>query len=283
MRDTKCQEIVATSMGGEVLLISLHRPGGAKDGWSIEIAQEFKDHTKHVTSARFAPVAENASQSQFFVTVSRDWKANVYSRCTDNTQMFARVGTVSMSAEVTCCCWVNASTFVLAARDDSFLHYWDASSTGVKERLKTNLNALGDNVASFAVLALAVSPDGKLMAATNDKSRTILFQTFTDRQLRNYYGAVVDEYDIPSVCFSLDQSFLYVTSSLPQSAVKLAEEAGKENVKPMCGQLAIFEVRTGELMLRLPCHEKPIRCLDRHPYSEKIVTGSFDKTVRFWS
>lgn len=24
-------------------------------------------------------------------------------------------------------------------------------------------------------------------------------------------------------------------------------------------------------------------CFDRHPYAEMLVTGSFDKTVKFWS
>ena len=90
-------------------------------------------------------------------------------------------------------------------------------------------------------------------------------------------------------------------------------------MKVLCGQLAIFELRSARLVLQLPCHEKAVRgptlarhmgrtsgehagdmqgtcrghgdvivvivqgCFDRHPFTEMLVTGSFDKTVKFWS
>ncbi|CAJ1363250.1 unnamed protein product [Effrenium voratum] len=118
----------------------------------------------------------------------------------------------------------------------------------VKESLRVNLNALGDKARS-------------------------------SRQLRNLYGAAVNEYDVPNICFSLDDCFLYVTSSLPQPSG--ARE--QEEVVALCGQVAIFELRTAQLVLQLPCHQKAVRCFDRHPFTEMLVTGSFDKTVKFWS
>ena len=39
-----------------------------------------------------------------------------------------------------------------------------------------NLNALGDRVVSFAVLALSVSPNGSMVAACTDRSRVIVLQ-----------------------------------------------------------------------------------------------------------
>jgi len=173
---------------------------------------------------------------------------------------------------------------VLAARDDRYLRYYDVDGvTG--ERLKTNLNALGDSVASFTVLAMAVSPDRRLIAACTDKSRVIVLRAFTDRQLRNLYGATIDEYDVPSVCFSLDQSFLYTTSSLPQTTRRRrydGDEAEEAAASPMCGEVVVFEIRTGEAVLRLPCHEKAVRCMSRHPFSERLATGSFDRMVKYW-
>jgi len=148
--------------------------------------------------------------------------------------------------------------------------------------MKANLNALGDSVVSFAVLALAVSPDRRLLAACTDKCRVIVMRTFTETQVRNLFGATIDEYDVPSICFSLDQSFIYATSSLPQRTVR--RDSGDEvTVNDMCGEVVIFELRGGEPVLKLPCHRKPVRCMARHPLSEHLVTGSFDKTVRFWS
>ncbi|CAE7685286.1 unnamed protein product [Symbiodinium pilosum] len=281
------QEVLVTTMGGETLVLGLHPPGVAGGGypasetsghWVFELRQRFKDHQKQVTSCCFAPAS--GRQSTYFMTISRDHTAHFYWR-TGNSE-FSHLGSCSFVGEVTACCWLDGRTAVLAARNDHELHYLEMPSLGeaaeVKEAQRTNLNALGDSVVSFAVLALTASPDGTRVAACTDRSRVILLQARSARQLRNFYGAAVGEYDMPSVAFSLDGCFLYVSSSLPQPARQEENE-----VKALCGQLAVFEVRSGQMVLQLPCHEKAVRCFHRHPYSEMLVTGSFDKTVKFWS
>ena len=47
-----------------------------------------------------------------------------------------------------------------------------------EESLRVNLNALGDSVVSFAVLALSTSPDGSMVAACTDRSRVIVLQVW---------------------------------------------------------------------------------------------------------
>lgn len=282
------QEVLATAMGGETLLLQLNRPesGKGSDGWGLEVRQRFRDHTKHVTSGRFAPPADRLP-SAHFLTVSRDHQAKLYRRAPEESgDGFVLAGTMRFGGEVTCCCWVNDRTFALAARDDHHLHYWDidgGADAGPKERVKCNLNATGDSVVSFAVLALDVSADGALIAACTDRSRVIVLQTFTSKQLRNLYGATIDEYDVPSVCFSSDRSFVYVTSSVPY---KVGGGGYEEELTPsanaMCGEVLIFQVQSGEKVLTLPCHKKAVRCMAHHPHTEALVTGSFDRTVRFW-
>ena len=183
------QEILATTMGGEALLLWLSRPAdGGEEGWALEVRQKLPGHTKHCTSGRFAPLREGASASAHFVTVSRDRQARLYARTSDKPgSEFKLAGTVQLQGEVTSCCWASAETFVLAARDDHNLRYYDVDAEGgePRERLKTNLNALGDNVVSFCVLALAMSPDGNFIAACTDKSRVILLRAFTGRRARS--------------------------------------------------------------------------------------------------
>jgi len=291
------QEVLATAMGGEASILWVRRPletpcMGESDAsrWALESRQRFTDHTKHTTSGRFAPPSKESCSSSHFVTVSRDHHAKVYVRDQDSGA-FGLAGSAKFTGEVTCCCWVSDRTFAFAVREECHLYYWDvdggSDEGGPRERLKTNLNALGDQIVSFAVLALAVSPDRSLIAVCTDKSRVILLKTFGDRQLRNLYGAIIDEYDMPSVCFSLDGSFVYATSTITLRAAALRRGEGEEPsaraaVAGGAGEIAIFEVRTGELALRLSCHEKSVRCADRHPHSEMLVTGSFDKTVKCW-
>jgi WD40 repeat protein len=283
-------EILATAMGGEAFLLRLSRPGNAETdgsaGWDLKIVQRFKDHAKHVSSCRFAPPV-GKYPSAHFLTASRDHNANVYRRVGDACGDFILAGTLRFAGDVTCCCWVGDRTFALAVRENHNLHYWDVdggADGGPKERLKTNLNATGDSVVSFAVLALDVSPDRDLIAACTDKSRVIILKTFTDKQLRNLYGAFIDEYDVPSVCFSSDRSFVYVTSTIPFKAPSSYDEGDEATAaaSAMCGQVLVFEVISGNKVLTLPCHSKPVRCMARHPHAEALVTGSFDKTVRFW-
>jgi len=295
-------EVLVTSMGGEVVLLLLRRPRDGAGDWGFEVAQRFRDHAKHCSAARFAPAAAHgeganersdpvesmATGGDHFVTISRDHTARLYRRASPGAE-FAPAGVVRLPGEVTALCWATPGTFVLAARDDHNLVYWDVSGGkdgGPKERMKANLNALGDSVVSFAVLALAVSSNGKMIAACTDRSRVILLQAFGARQLRNFYGAVVEEYDTPSVFFSVDGSFVYTTSSLPVKGLiegEAEERLMSAAAQSMIGQVAVFEIKTGELVLQIPCHQRPVRCMHRHPYSEALVTGSFDKTVRFWS
>lgn len=273
------QDAIATTMGGEALLLRVHRPLADGSGeWRLEICQRFKDHSKHVTSCLFAPPVGEEVLSASFVTASRDHTACIYARDVAAEQ-FKLAGTVRLGGEITSC-WANAGCVVFAARDSNKLHYWDvdggADGKEIKENMRVNMNVLGDSVCSFAVLALAMSCDGALIAACTDKSRIILMKAFTDIQLRNLYGCQVDQFDMPSVCFSLDRSFIYATSTLPQTKASAGEQA-------MCGEVIVFEVKTGEVVLKLPCHEKSVRCMRRHPGTEALVTGSFDKTVKYWN
>ena len=57
-------------------------------------------------------------------------------------------------------------------------------SCTVQESMRVNLNALGDRVVSFAVLALSVSPNGSMVAACTDRSRVIVLQV-PQRQIWN--------------------------------------------------------------------------------------------------
>jgi len=293
-------QVLVTMMGGETVLLALKDISGGTP--SFERKQSWKDHTKHVPAGKFAPGSSPSSDDVdgeeeaapqapatnpglSFLTISRDHSARLYRRANWEGD-FSCTGTIRLLGEVTACCWLTPEIFVLAARDDHHLLYYDVaggSDGGPKERQKVNLNVVGDSVVSFAVLSLAASPNGKMVAACTDKSRVIVLQAYSNRQLRNLYGAVVEEYDTPTVCFSLDNTFVYCSSSLAvkaQGSDDLEERLAQ--VTAMCGQISIFELKSAQEVLRLPCHERAVRCMARHPQKEVLITGSFDKTAKYW-
>ncbi|CAK9096340.1 unnamed protein product, partial [Durusdinium trenchii] len=178
------RQVLVTTMGGEAQLLQLCGSGYPDaEQFTFQHLQSFKDHQKQVTSGRFAEDGEH------FATISRDHSAKVYRR--DRTGSFALLGAWTMAGEVTACCWLGDS-LLLCARDDHELHYLTPGETELKETLRVNLNARGDRVVSFAILALCVAPSGTMLAACTDKSRVIVLQARSNRQLRNLYGASVN-------------------------------------------------------------------------------------------
>jgi len=269
-------DVLITCIGGEVLLAWLRFPAEGSE-LSLNIQQQWRDHRKQVTCGRFSLAAQEG-RCRFFTTISRDCKSHVYTR---EGPSFIFAGSVESNAEFLSSCWVSDTTFVLASRGDYMLRYWTVNSGGAEKNLsqtlQVNLNATGDTIVSFAVLAMALSRDRKLLAICTDKSRIIVYETFGQTQLRNLYGSSCDEYDVPSLCFSHDRSFLYATSSV-------SAEAPRSDGGPfVAGQVAIFEVFSGQVVFQLRCHAKPVRCMALHPHMEAIMTGSFDKTVQYWT
>lgn len=302
---------VVTCMGGEahVLEVVLAAPGTQGAGLVAELhpTQRFQNHTKHATVGRLAPGARR------FCTVSRDHRACLYaepvptgadevpfappvraagsnlygtafpasgsSRTSAGSsgveRPFAPLGpALVFLGEVTTCAWLSAAVVALAVRNDNYLHLVDTATRPAKVARRMNMNALGDDVVSFAVLDLCASRDGELLLACTDNARVILFEVATGQQLRNFYGASVDEYDLPTVIFSLDETFVYATSTRSSAAAAASEGP--------CGEVVVWAVQTGAQVLTLPAHQKGVRCLSRHPYAEALVSGSFDKTVSFF-
>eukprot|EP00282_Hemiselmis_andersenii_P030509 CAMPEP_0169467070 /NCGR_PEP_ID=MMETSP1042-20121227/22125_1 /TAXON_ID=464988 /ORGANISM="Hemiselmis andersenii, Strain CCMP1180" /LENGTH=366 /DNA_ID=CAMNT_0009580205 /DNA_START=42 /DNA_END=1137 /DNA_ORIENTATION=- len=167
--------LVSSDMNGSVLVTDAH--SGAQLG-------QFKDHHKYAHRAAWSP------NGRSFATCGHDRKVSVYTR-EEGGEGFVLARQREMVTLPEAICFLDDGvTLVVSCRDDNYFHYLD---TGDGTEMKVNMNALGDDHVSFTVLDMVLSPNGKMLLASTDRSRLILFVVGTCHQLRNYYGAVNDQ------------------------------------------------------------------------------------------
>ena len=120
-----------------------------------------------------------------------------------------------------------------------------------------------------------------LLVAT-DKSRIIMFAANSGHQLRNFYGAVNDLYD--DALFNVCQLKLLIRGRrYTQCRVAWSPNNSYVYCTSQDHTVCVWEVATQRLVHRLKGHTKTLRDIDVVPSSGALVTGSFDRSLRFWS
>ena len=167
----------------------------------------------------------------------------------------------------------STARFVVAVRDDNYLHIVDAGSAagvdnavGEVEGARINMNERGDDHVSFTALSLATSPSGGLLLVANDHNRVMLFDLRTKRLLRNYYGAANGDMSTPRVAWGGGGTMRYVYVSTEDSTVFVWDS---ENARP-AGVL-----KGG--------HGKRLRDMAPHPTLNRMITVSFDQSIVVWA
>ncbi|CEM04665.1 unnamed protein product [Vitrella brassicaformis CCMP3155] len=266
------------SSGGGLLLLLGGMAGNVQlvrweEGRAMELLHEYQHHAtgKPVLCARFSP------DGRYIVTASKDRTLALLERANDAEAessgggRFVQRAAFTFTGEVLAIEWVGVDECVASVRGSYELHYFSASQR--KETMRTTLNAMRDDVVSFAVLDLKASADGTKLLACTDKSRLILFATKSSMQLGNYYGFECDDYSLPVCAFSLDGKSVYATSTGAHST----------KTKLQAPEVVCWDIATQRLVHRLRGHKATIRTLARHPTRELIATGGFDKQVILYS
>ena len=129
--------------------------------------------------------------------------------------------------------------------------------------------SLRDPRTAYTTLELAWNPEHRLLAACTSRNSCLLFKLpveFSNDEwkspcaLKAFYGMSIGIYDLPSVAFSLDGTFLYVTSDK---------------------EIMVFEVKSGHKIFVLQASEtRSIRCMRRHRELDILATVSFDKYLK---
>lgn len=107
------------------------------------------------------------------------------------------------------------------------------------------------------VRAMALSSDDRMLATASSGSLKV-WNVRTSSCLR-----------------TLDCGYALCCSFLPGDKIVL--------VGNKSGELELFDISSSSLIDTIPAHDGPIWSLKVHPHGQSVVTGSADKTAKFWS
>jgi RNA polymerase sigma factor (sigma-70 family) len=118
----------------------------------------------------------------------------------------------------------------------------------------------------YVATSVAFSPDGKMVASSEEENWIHVWDTATGRELARLggqQGAFPPRYGIEAVAFSPDGKRLITGDSTSPTIV-------------------VWDIATGKEILDLHGHEGRVFCLAYSPDGRRIASGAGDKTIRLW-
>ena len=120
-----------------------------------------------------------------------------------------------------------------------------------------------DSHVSFAVMHLAVSPNGKYICAATDASRNIIIEVGTSNIIRDLYGHKNDGFSQPRIAWSSSGQYIYGNTQ---------EDSG----------ICVWDIASTKLVKRLKSHTGQLRDIFSSSNTDTVATSSYDKTTKIW-
>ena len=120
-----------------------------------------------------------------------------------------------------------------------------------------------DQHVSFAVMDMAVSPNGKYLACATDASRNLILEIDTGLHVRNLYGHENDAYSNPKIAWSCNNQ--YILGNTQQE-----------------GAICVWDIASTQMVQKIVEHGQTIRDLYSSSTTDTLVTTSFDKQTKLW-
>ncbi|EGC30623.1 hypothetical protein DICPUDRAFT_157617 [Dictyostelium purpureum] len=244
--------LLASSMDGSHSLIKVTKEG------DIELLQKFKDHIKYVVCVRWSPDGKK------FATSSYDKSVGYYVEDPNNQGQYILEKVWNFTATIESIIFTPESSHIIAAvRESNYIHYLNTDSDSGYNIDRYNMNSNGDDHVSFSALEFSITPCKKYLLVSTDRNRLILFKLYSDKQLRNFYGAT--------------NEFFVTTRNIICPSGKYVFSTSQDNL------IYVWEVANQKIIAKLDGHRSSIRDLCFSPDKMFLASCGFDKKVNLWS
>jgi len=265
-------ELTSVGMGPDLLMAlrELKRPGGAEaaataaasKGLLRELGRS-RDHKSRIVAIAWGePFAnEEGYEMGYFATCARDKTVIIY-----HAQYYSEGGrklhtlVLPSNPESLCFC-PDGKELIVYCRGEPFRRHIDCSRPDAETRISLNANDW-DTHCSFAVLDMAVSPDGKYLACATDANKHIIYPLHSNEHVRVLVGHTADEYANARIAWLGDASVVSNSQKDPG--------------------LYQWDIGSGKILKRVErAHGKAVR--DLAVADGTLATCSFDKAAKLWS
>eukprot|EP01033_Poteriospumella_lacustris_P002579 gene2579-1875_t len=241
---------------------------GHLDSVSMELSiAEYKNHSKYVVGVRWSPSAKYVATVSYDKSVilyrRKEGAGSVDSLDINPAEQFEKYKVMQFQENPESLVFSSDEELIIGLRGLPHLLYIDLNS--YTQRCVSLNEHEWDQHVSYVPLALSLSPCKKYLLVATDKHVHLVFRLGTNNRVRIFSGHNAGDYGKPSVAWDASGTYIY-SNSEEESAVY------------------VYSLGTQRVERRLTGHNGFIRSLAAHPTQPGfLITGSYDKTVKFWT
>lgn len=226
----------------------------AEEGVLSELFRKNDHEARIVAVAWGAPCGEGEEGVEYLATCARDKTVVIY-----DANMGDKLHTLVLPTNPESLCFAGSTELIVYCRGEPFRRHIDCASTA-ETRVSLNANDW-DTHCSFAVLDMAVSPDGTYLVCATDTNKHVVYPLRSNEHARVLVGHSADEYANARIAWLGDAS-----------VVSNSQDPG----------LYQWDIGSGKVLTRVErAHAKSVR--DLAVFDGALATCSFDKAAKLWS
>jgi WD40 repeat protein len=222
--------------------------------WEVKTLKEictFTGHTHFIKSISFSPDGQILASGSWDKTI-KIWDVNTGAEISTLTGHQLKINSIAFSPQ---------GNILASGSSDRTIRLWQLQNLTNPEFKNHPCNRLLGTLSghTWAVLAVAFSPDGQILASGSDDNTIKLWDVNTGQLISTLVG---HSWSVVALAFTPDGETL-ISASWDQT-IKLWRVSTKAEIATLCG------------------HEDSVNTIAINPVNQLIASGSRDKTIKLW-